>query len=100
MDSMQARREAWMAHVQAWYGSGLTQTRYSQHHGLNYRRLAYWIKRAKPMTDQSPLTLVPVAVTHPVADGKLLLLHVSGWQLALLSDVEAAWLAGLLRGTA
>jgi hypothetical protein len=98
MDSMQVRREVWMAHVEAWRGSGLTQVGYCQQHGLNSKRLAYWIKRAKPMAEQSPLTLVPVTVAPSVAAGELLLRHASGWQLALPSSIEPAWLAGLLRG--
>lgn len=92
MDSMQVRREVWMAHVETWHASGLTQVGYCQQHGLSAKRLAYWIKR------RSPLTLVPVTVTQPVAAGELLLQHASGWQLALPAGVDAAWLAGLLRG--
>jgi hypothetical protein len=97
MDSMQVRREVWTAHVETWHASGLTQAGYCQQHGLSVKRLAYWIKR-RPTADRSPLTLVPVTVTQPAAAEALLLQHASGWQLALPADVNAAWLAGLLRG--
>jgi hypothetical protein len=97
MDSMQVRREVWMAHVETWRGSGLTQVGYCQRHGLSSKRLAYWIKRL-PTAEQSPLTVVPVTVTQPAAAGEFLLRHASGSQLALPAGVDVAWLAGLLRG--
>jgi hypothetical protein len=39
-------------------------------------------------------------VQGPTITGELLLQHASGWQLALPAGVDAAWLAGLLRGMA
>ena len=47
MGSMQARREVWIAHIETWRDSGLTQVGYCQQHGLNSKRLAYWIKRKR-----------------------------------------------------
>ncbi|MBM1204820.1 IS66 family insertion sequence element accessory protein TnpA [Pseudomonas veronii] len=95
---MSVRRELWIAHVQAWRSSGLTQVAYCQQHELSSKRLAYWIKRGNPNPAELPLTLVPVTLRHSPATVQLLLRHASGWSLALPSSVEPAWLAELLRG--
>jgi hypothetical protein len=98
METMHVRREFWAEHVQAWQASRLTQVAYCQQHELKPKALAYWIRRHKQVT--SSLTLVPLAVQGPTITGELLLQHASGWQLALPAGVDAAWLAGLLRGMA
>lgn len=98
METMHARRESWARHVQAWRDSGLTQVAYCQQHELKPKALAYWIRRHKQVS--SPPTLVPLAVHGPSVSGELLLQHASGWQVALPAGVDAAWLAGLLRGMA
>jgi hypothetical protein len=43
------------------------------------------------------MTLVPVSLHEPQVTTDLLLRHSSGWELALPSTVEPAWLARLLR---
>lgn len=98
METMHARRESWARHVQAWRDSGLTQVAYCQQHELKPKALAYWIRRSKQTA--TPLTLVPLAVRESSVAETLLLQHASGWQLALPAGVDAAWLAGLLRGMA
>ena len=96
METMHARREFWARHVQAWRDSGLTQVAYCQQHELKPKAFAYWIRRHKQAS--SPPTLVPLAVRGSSVSGELLLQHACGWQLALPAGVDAAWLAGLLRG--
>lgn len=96
MDTMHARREFWLGHVKAWRNSGLTQVGYCQRHALKPKALAYWIRRSKQTA--TPLTLVPLAVPQACGTGEVRLQHASGWQLALPAGVDAAWLAGLLRG--
>lgn len=98
METMRARRQSWTKHVRDWQTSQLTQTAYCQQHDLKPKTLAYWIRRHKQ--DVSPVTLVPLVVQEPSVNRELLLQHASGWQLALPAGVEAAWLAGLLRGMA
>lgn len=98
METMHARRESWARHVHAWRDSGLTQVAYCQRHKLKPKALAFWVRRSKQTA--TPLTLVPLAVQGPSAAGELLLQHANGWQLALPADVNAAWLAELLRGMA
>ncbi|MFN4056462.1 MAG: IS66 family insertion sequence element accessory protein TnpA [Alishewanella aestuarii] len=98
MEPMSVRRAAWIAHVQSWRDSDLSQAGYCRRHTLNSKTFAAWIKRCNAASAQRPLTLVPVTVTPPTATGELLLRHASGWQLALPSSTEPAWLAGLLRG--
>ncbi len=99
MEPMSVRRETWLAHVQAWRGSGITQSAYCQQHVLNPNRLAYWIKRERrPAADA--LTLVPLTVRPSASGESIALRHPSGWQLSLPSGVDPLWLAGLLRGMA
>ena len=98
MEPLQARREFWAGHVRAWLGSGLTQVTYCQRHELKPKSLAYWVRQHRQAAGH--VTLVPLAVQGPSVSGELLLHHASGWQLALPAGVDAAWLAGLLRGMA
>jgi hypothetical protein len=100
MEPMSLRRASWIAHVKSWRDSDLTQVDYCRGHAFNSKTMAAWIKRCN--TSAVPanlsLTLVPINVTQPAAAGELLLRRASGWQLALPAGVDAAWLAGLLRG--
>ena len=100
MEPMSVRRASWIAHVESWRDSRLTQAEYCRRHSLNTKTFAAWIKRCntQSISENLPLTLVPITVTQPVAAKELLLHHVSGWQLALPSTVEPVWLAGLLLG--
>lgn len=102
MEPMSVRRASWIAHVKSWRDSDLTQAAYCRRHALNTKTFAAWLKRCNTsaMPSNLPLTLVPVTVTQPVAAGELLLRHASGWQLALPSAIEPAWLASLLQGMA
>lgn len=99
MEPMSVRRETWLAHVQAWRGSGITQSAYCQQHVLNPNRLAYWIKRERSL-GAGALTLVPLSVRPSASGESIALRHPSGWQLSLPSGVDPLWLAGLLRGMA
>ena len=98
MEPMSVRRASWIAHVESWRDSSLTQAEYCRRHSLNTKTFAAWIKRCntQSISENLPLTLVPITVTQPLAAKELLLHHVSGWQLP--STVEPVWLAGLLRG--
>ena len=102
MEPMSVRRASWTAHVKSWRDSGLTQAAYCRRHALNCKTFAAWLKRGNATTTPAnlPLTLVPITVSQPTAGGELLLRHASGWQLALPSAIEPAWLASLLRGMA
>lgn len=100
MEPMAVRRASWIAHVKSWRDSDLTQADYCRRHALKCKTFAAWIKRCNSTPANLPLTLVPITVTQPVAAGELLLRHASGWQLALPSAIEPAWLASLLRGMA
>lgn len=100
MEPMSVRRASWIAHVKSWRDSGLTQADYCRRHALNCKTFAAWLKRCNTsaMPSNLPLTLVPITVSQPAAGAELLLRHTSGWQLALPSAIEPAWLASLLRG--
>jgi hypothetical protein len=102
MEPMSVRRASWIAHVKSWRDSDLTQADYCRRHALKCKTFAAWIKHCNTSAIPSnhQLTLVPVTVTQPAAAGELLLCHASGWQLALPSAIEPAWLASLLRGMA
>jgi hypothetical protein len=69
MEPMSLRRASWIAHVKSWRDSDLTPADYCRRHAFNSKTMA-----------------------------ALLLRRASGWQLALPAGVDAAWLAGLLRG--
>jgi len=99
-EPMSVRRAAWIAHVQSWRDSDLSQADYCRRRALNGNTFAAWIKRCNSVPAQPPLTLtlVPVTVAQPAAAGELLLRHASSWQLAVPTSIEPAWLAGLLRG--
>ncbi|QCY09600.1 hypothetical protein [Pseudomonas sp. MPC6] len=95
MKTLSPRREFWAEHIQTWRTSGLTQVAYCEQHNLKPKSFGYWFRRRESATET--MTLVPVSLRGPQVTTDLLLRHSSGWELALSSTVEPAWLAQLLR---
>ena len=97
--SKQVGRGFWLAQVEAWRASGLSQAEYGRQQGVSSKRLSNWAKRF----EQPPagLSVRPIRVESPVpqesAGFELLLRHTSGWQLVVPGAVEASWLASLLK---
>ena len=97
--SKQVGRGFWLAQVEAWRASGLSQAEYGRQQGLSSKRLSNWAKRF----EQPPagLSVRPIRVAGPAieepAGFELLLRHPSGWQLAVPSGIGAKWLASLLK---
>jgi len=97
MESIENRRLFWAEHVQQWQGSGLSQRAYCRQHNLIPRKLTYWVSRSRQQA-VSAGGIVPARITDPAVTGDLVLRHPDGWQLVLPTDIDSAWLSGLLRG--
>lgn len=91
METMHARRESWARHVQAWQDSGLTQLLIASSMRSNPR---HWPTGSDAASGR-PRRL-PWCPWQRQGCGCCR--HASGWRLALPADVDASWLAGLLRG--
>ena len=98
MEDLQAKRDFWYRHVEAWKTSNLSQAGYCALHGIKVSNFYYWMScgKEKP-TAAKPLKLVPVVVGSTPKESELVLRSPSGWQLQLSSAVTADWLADLLR---
>ena len=97
------KRADWLQHVSAWRIAGLTQAAYCREHQLNATTFNGWVVREQAAPSvTAPLTTIPIVIQSdtPVSvstPSPLVLQHSSGWQLALSSDVQIHWLAGLLK---
>jgi hypothetical protein len=94
--SGEARQLFWLAHVQAWQQSGLTQAAYCQQQQLITHRMSYWVIRAKELNTPT-VTFVPGTVLPSMPEGPIVLNSPSGWQLALPAHVAPQWIAQLLQ---
>lgn len=99
-----ARTVMWRKRISLWYESGLSQAAFAKEHGVHQRQISYWAKRLT-MVPELP-GLLPVRVvpsTLPVepiaaAAAPITLRSEQGWSLTLPGDVDASWLAELMRG--
>lgn len=92
------RSALWLAKVEQWQASGLTQAAFARQHGLPKRQLNYWINRLTPSNSEP--VLVPIRIKRDEVARDLQLMSPSGWTLTLGADVPALWLVELLRGLA
>ena len=103
-----ARTVMWRRRIALWYESGLTQTAFAEEHGVQQRQISYWAKRlaaAPEIPGVLPVRIVPslpvepaAAVGAAAAAAPIMLRSEQGWSLALPGDVNASWLAELMRG--
>jgi len=92
-------RALWTERVDQWRSSELSQRVFCEQHGWPLNRLVYWARRLKE--GGGPVRLVAVKISGKVAESEanvpLTLCGAGGWQLVMLAQPDAAWLADLLR---
>ncbi len=86
----------WQGHLTGWLESGLTQQAYCERHGLSKASFYRWREKQKSALAAKPLTLVPVAIEAPGAQGAVRLQSPGRWRIEV-PGVGAAWLGALLR---
>jgi len=94
-----ALSQHWIAHIEGWQRSGLSQAAYCRQHNLNANsftgRLSEFRKQAKHSTPE----LIPVQVstdkTSPTMNQLVLQMH--NCRLELPGTVSAPWIAELLQ---
>lgn len=88
----------WLAHLEAWHRSDLTQREYCANQGLGEKAFYRWRRKEREAVASatSSLTLVPVSVGAPVTGGVVRLHSPGGWRIELPAG-GASWLADLLR---
>ena len=66
-------RQRWLAHINSWKRSGLTQKAFCQQHGLGLASFRRWraiaMREGKP-ADSTVVTFLPVNVVEPGAAGQ------------------------------
>ncbi len=87
--------EFWRKHLEAWGQSGLTQVAYCERHGLSEKSFYRWRRKEAGGLARS-LTLVPVSVTMPEAEGVVRLHSPGGWRIEIPGH-SGPWLVELLR---
>ncbi len=99
-----AKTVMWRKRIALWYESGLSQSAFAAQHGLHQRRISYWARRLAAAPEVPGLLPVQVAPSMPAAKavtaaaGPIVLRSEQGWSLTLPGDVDASWLAELMRG--
>lgn len=93
-----ALRALWMARIQQWRESGLTQSAFAQQHGFRSWQVSYWVARFTERNNTTPLVPVRVKRDAPDNQAPALTLHSpSGWTVTIPPSLPAAWLGELLR---
>ena len=93
-------RQRWLAHIDSWKRSGLTQKAFCQQHGLGLASFHRWraiaMREGKP-ADSSVVTFLPVNVVEPGAADLTVVINDSlrieipvGFDLATLRQVVQA----------
>ena len=94
------RRRDWMGHVARFEGSGLTRREYCDRHELAPSTLDYWRRRLRLEPAPSFVPVQARAASVAVAEmpaASLLRLRIGDAELSLPADIDATWLASLLR---
>lgn len=94
------QRRFWTTHVRRFDESGLTRREYCARHDLAPSTLDYWRRRLRLEPAPAFVPVQPRPAAAPVAavsPGSTLQLNVGGADLILPADVDATWLASLLR---
>lgn len=93
----------WRSHIEAWQGSGLTQSAYCRQHQLHSRTFTARLSEYRRERGEEKPVLIPVMVTQSdeiTPKAKKIVLHCAqGHRLELPETVSAQWLSALLRGT-
>lgn len=89
-------QEYWQGHVAGWIESGQTQQAYCERHGLSMATFHRWRCKQKTALAAKPLTLVPISIESPGAQGAVRLQSPGGWRIEL-PTMDATWLVELLR---
>jgi hypothetical protein len=55
--------EEWCAHIEAWQGRGLRQTKYCRQYQLNYNRFIVRLSEYRKTQDDEKPVLIPVTVS-------------------------------------
>ena len=93
-------RQRWLAHIESWKRSGLTQKAFCQQHGLGLASFRRWraiaMREGKP-ADSSVVTFLPVNVVEPGAADLTVVINdtlrieiPAGFDLATLRQVVQA----------
>ena len=88
----------WYGHVAGWQQSGQTKRAYCAHHELSEKSFYRWQRKARGSRTASAerLTLVPVTVSEPLPDVRMLLHSPGGWRIELPA-MSAAGLTAMIR---
>lgn len=93
-----ARRVLWLARIQQWRDSGLSQRAFAKQHGFHSRQVSYWVARFAECDHAAQLIPVSVKPVAPESQAPVLTLHSpSGWTVKIARSVPAAWLGALLQ---
>jgi hypothetical protein len=95
----------WADQFNSWKASGLRRRAYCEREGLRLTAFVYWqqqlrLKSTDAQSDDpktAPLTLIPAHIASPDLP-QIVLRHPSGWQMIFPTEIDAAWLANVMRG--
>lgn len=97
-----AREVLWRERIEQWYGSGLTQDAFAKKIGVGQRQISYWAHRleaAQALPCLLPVQVQPSSIApSTLTTSAITLRSAQGWTLTFSSDVQASWLADLVRG--
>ena len=95
--ALEAKRQFWHRHVQAWQKSKIEQTAYCLKHGLKRPTFWYWKKKFTNDSSSFSLVPVPIKVNIPPTPKPLVVNINNRFRIEVNGDFEAATLGKLVR---
>lgn len=98
---MSAREILWRERIEQWYASGLMQDAFARQIGVAQRQISYWAHRleaSEPLPCLLQVQVEPAPIAPAVTTSAIMLRSERGWALTFSGDVQANWLAELVRG--
>jgi hypothetical protein len=86
----------WRRHIEAWQGSGLSQTEYCAEQQINARTFTARLSDYRKLPKSDAAALIPVQL-KPVVTEAITFTHAQGHRLEFPTSVSASWVAELLR---
>lgn len=105
----QDKQALWARRIAACERSGMSRRAWCAAKGVNVHTLDYWRYRLRAAGTEGPAkrrrrderqALVPLQVVGAASSGGAIELHRGEWRLRLPRDVDADWVASLLRAVA
>ena len=95
--AVEAKKQFWKEHVQAWQKSNIEQTEYCRRHGLKRHTFWYWKEKFSQDSSSVCLVQVPLKINIPPTQKPLIVNIDNRFRIEVSGDFETSTLGKLVR---